>query len=273
MQHLQVHGRPLVAILLTVAMLAPTIGHASKEDAQACARGLGQSLDTASVVLEDELQILSWNIQKASNVGWAEDLSNFSGDIHLAFIQEASTQAPIAQTIPVPLYQAFAAGYTTDSEETGVLTLSTSSPSLHCNLTAWEPWLGTPKATSITEYPLRDRDERLLAINMHAVNFAMGLQGFQQQIHALEELLVEHQGPVIIAGDLNTWSAGRQQLVDTFMQRFALTAVDFAPDLRTTAFGRALDHIYIRGMKPHTAEVIPVSSSDHNPLRVSLQIL
>ena len=108
---------------------------------------------------------------------------------------------------------------------------------------------------------------------MHAVNFAMGLQGFQQQIHALEELLVEHQGPVIIAGDLNTWSAGRQQLVDTFMQRFALTAVDFAPDLRTTAFGRALDHIYIRGMKPHTAEVIPVSSSDHNPLRVSLQIL
>jgi len=273
MQHLQEHCRPLLAILLTVAMLAPTAGHTSQEEAQTCAQALGQNPGIADTLLDNELQVLSWNIQKASNEGWAEDLSNFSGGIQLAFIQEASLQAPIAQTIPMPLYQAFAAGYTTDSQSTGVLTLSTSSPSLHCNLTAWEPWLGTPKATSITEYPLRGREERLLAINMHAVNFAMGLDDFEQQVHALGELLNEHTGPVIIAGDLNTWSASRQGLVDTFMRRYDLIAVDFTPDLRTTAFGRALDHIYTRGMETRTAQVIPVSSSDHNPLLVRLQIL
>ena len=273
MQHLQAHCRPLLAILLTVAMLATTTGHTSQQEAQTCAQALGQNRDIAHDLLDDELQVLSWNIQKASNDGWAEDLSNFGGGIQLAFIQEASLQAPIAQTIPMPLYQAFAAGYTTDSQSTGVLTLSTSSPSLHCNLTAWEPWLGTPKATSITEYPLRGREERLLAINMHAVNFAMGLDDFEQQVHALGELLNEHTGPVIIAGDLNTWSAGRQGLVDRFMHRYDLIAVDFTPDLRTTAFGRALDHIYTRGMATRTAQVIPVSSSDHNPLLVRLQIL
>ena len=273
MQHLQDYCRPLLAILLAVTLLAPATGYTSKEEAASCAQALGKAPSIAEEVLGSELQVLSWNIQKASNPGWEDDLSTFAGDIHLAFIQEASLQAPIAQTIPVPLYQAFAAGYTTANLSTGVLTLSSSSPSLHCNLTAWEPWLGTPKATSITEYPLQDRDERLLAVNIHAVNFAMGLEGFKQQVHALGELLDQHDGPAIIAGDLNTWSASRQQLVDDFMLEHGMIPVDFTPDLRTTAFGRALDHIYVRGMEPQTAEVIPVSSSDHNPLLVRLQIL
>ena len=94
------------------------------------------------------------------------------------------------------------------------MTLSARSPSVHCNLTSWEPWLGTPKATSITEYPLQDREDRLLTINLHAVNFALGLEDFQAQLHALTDVLASHQGPVILAGDLNTWSehasAGRR---------------------------------------------------------------
>ena len=150
------------------------------------------------------------------------------------------------------------------------MTLSASSPSVHCNLTSWEPWLGTPKATSITEYPLQDRDERLLTINLHAVNFALGLDDFQAQFQALTDVLRRHQGPVILAGDLNTWSNDRQTLVDEFMREHGLGPVAFEPDLRTTIFGRALDHIYVRGMRAEFARVIPVTSSDHNPLRVRL---
>ena len=152
------------------------------------------------------------------------------------------------------------------------MTLSTSNPSLHCNLTAWEPWLGTPKATSITEYPLHDREDRLLTINLHAVNFSLGLENFQQQFSALTDLLSQHNGPIILAGDLNTWSGKRQSLVDQFMQQHGLGAIAFEPDLRTTTFGRALDHIYVRGMRATFAKVIPVSSSDHNPLRVRLSL-
>ena len=239
---------------------------------QPCATALGQVRTSEGGELANELEVLSWNIQKASNTGWAEDLASFGSDIDLAFIQEASVQAHIGQVIPADLYQAFAAGYTTQNMETGVMTLSTSNPSLHCNLTAWEPWLGTPKATSITEYPLQDRDDRLLTINLHAVNFTLGLENFQQQFGALAELLRLHKGPVILAGDLNTWSGKRQSLVDQFMQRHGLGPVAFEPDLRTTTFGRALDHIYVRGMHATLATVIPVSSSDHNPLRVRLTL-
>jgi endonuclease/exonuclease/phosphatase (EEP) superfamily protein YafD len=267
-----IFSRPLSRLLPLLLALAAAPAPASLE-AERCAAALGNELVSQGTPLQDSFKVLSWNIQKASNEGWREDLARFASDIHLAFIQEASVQAPIAQTIPLPVYQAFAAGYTTTSQETGVLTLSTGSPSLHCNLTALEPWLGTPKATSITEYPIRQRPERLLAINMHAVNFAMGLEDFRLQIHALSAVLASHHGPVIIAGDLNTWSEGRQTLVDDFMQTHGLLPVEFTPDLRTTAFGYALDHIYVRGLRAESAEVIPVASSDHNPLLVRLQIL
>ena len=92
-------------------------------------------------------------------------------------------------------------------------------------------------------------------------------------IQALRALLDRHEGPVIVAGDLNTWSGSRQALVDTFMQEHGLGSVTFEPDLRTTAFGRALDHIYVRGLRASDARVIPVSCSDHNPLRVRLGFL
>lgn len=237
-----------------------------------CAGGLGQATVSSDEALSGELEILSWNIQKASNEGWAEDLAEMTADIHLAFIQEASVQAQIPQALSTRLVQAFSAGYTTAEQETGVMTLSASTPSLHCNFTAWEPWLGTPKATSVTEYPLLGREDRLLTINLHAVNFAFGLENFRQQFQSLAGVLTQHHGPVILAGDLNTWSGKRQALVDTFLEKFGLGPVAFEPDLRTTTFGRALDHIYIRGLQAKSARVIPVSTSDHNPLRVRLAL-
>ena len=268
-------GRLFTALLgVVLALLIPATTASASAEAQRCASALGSALSGQEALLDTSVSVLSWNIQKASNTGWQDDLATLAGeDIHLAFIQEAAVQAAIAQSIPAPLYQAFAAGYTTEDVETGVLTLSASTPSLHCNLTAWEPWLGTPKATSITEHPIRGRDERLLAVNIHAVNFAVGLEEFRAQIHAIGAVLDNHRGPIIVAGDLNTWSDARQALVDEFMSEHGLLAVEFAPDLRTTAFGRALDHIYVRGLAPADARVVPVSSSDHNPLLVRLQIL
>jgi endonuclease/exonuclease/phosphatase (EEP) superfamily protein YafD len=261
--------------LLLGTLMAGFYLTATPVDAQAepCSTSLGQVVTRSEEELSGALEILSWNIQKAGNVGWADDLANFSSDINLAFIQEASVQAHIPQAIRDNMYQAFAAGYTTDSLQTGVMTVSSSSPSVHCNLTSWEPWLGTPKATSITEYPLQGREDRLLTINLHAVNFTLGLVNFQAQFEALTDVLTQHQGPVILAGDLNTWSGKRQALVDNFMRQHGLDAVAFEPDLRTTTFGNALDHIYVRGMHAESARVIQVSTSDHNALRVRLAFL
>jgi endonuclease/exonuclease/phosphatase (EEP) superfamily protein YafD len=256
-------------IMLMAAYLFAT---AARGQPQPCALPLGEGQVVEGQELAGQLEVLSWNIQKASNAGWAKDLAGLSEGIDLAFIQEAAREAHIPQSIPLDLYPSFAAGYTTATQETGVLTLSAGTPSIHCEFQAWEPWLGTPKATSVTKYPLQDREDRLLAINLHAINFDLGLETFVSQFEAIREVLATHEGPIIVAGDLNTWSYGRQSLVDDFMLEHGLASVSFDPDLRTRAFGRALDHIYVRGLKANEARVVPVTSSDHNPLRVRLDI-
>ena len=152
------------------------------------------------------------------------------------------------------------------------MTLGSAVPSLHCQFAAMEPWLGTPKAAVATEYGLEGRDERLLAINLHAVNFSFGVGSLEAQLTELTALLAAHRGPAIVAGDLNTWSDARQRLVDTLLGEHGLQPVAFAPDLRSRPFGRALDHVYLRGLRAEAAEVVPVDSSDHNPLRVRLAL-
>jgi endonuclease/exonuclease/phosphatase (EEP) superfamily protein YafD len=261
--------RLLLAVLTTSICVAVASTQAL---ASQCGNAFGQIQIGEGEPLRDQLEILSWNIQKASNTGWAEDLAGISTGVDLAFIQEAAIRAEIPKVLPGELHSVFARGYTTDSLETGVLTLSASSPSGECTLTALEPWLGTPKATSISEYPLLGREERLLAVNLHAVNFTFGVEDLRGQLEALSEVLGNHQGPIILAGDFNTWSDQRETLVVQFMRNHGLGPVAFEPDLRTTAFGHALDHIYVRGMRAESAEVFPVTSSDHNPLRVRLAV-
>jgi len=250
-----------------------SVGATAANRAETCSSALGQEARYEGRELAGELEVLSWNIQKASGNGWAHDLASFGAGVDLAFIQEAAVEAHIPRFLPADLYPNFAAGYTTAERSTGVMTLSNGTPSLHCRLTAREPWLGTPKATSITEYPLQGRADRLLAINLHAINFDLALDRFNAQFDALRDVLTHHQGPVILAGDLNTWSGDRQSLVDAFMREHDLRSVSFEPDLRTRAFGHALDHIYVRGLRADHARVIPVTSSDHNALRVRLGIL
>jgi endonuclease/exonuclease/phosphatase (EEP) superfamily protein YafD len=263
-----------VALALALTALGPTarIMAAQHPEALGCSAALGPSLEVQKAGFGRSFRLLIWNIQKAQNPGWDTDLRNIGSDRDLLLIQEASTQAMIAGVLPRVFYQAFAAGYTTKSQTTGVLTLSTVEPTLQCNLTAWEPWLGTPKATNITEYPLAGSRQRLLVINLHAVNFTVGLQDFIEQIEALTPLLNTHQGPLLVAGDFNTWSEARRSHLEQFMAQQRLSAVVFSPDHRTTFWNSPLDHLYLRGLRALEARVVPVDSSDHNPLLVTLQV-
>lgn len=218
------------------------------------------------------MQILIWNIEKAGNAGWDADLGTLGANSDLVLIQEASVQAMIAKALPQPLFQAFAAGYTNSTTETGVLTLSTVEPSLHCRLNAREPWLRTPKATNITEYPIESLDRRLLVINLHAVNFSFGLVDFKTQMKALEPLLSRHIGPLIVAGDFNTWSGKRFRSLRDFMAKHQLAPVTFEPDQRTRFWSRPVDHVYLRGLELVEASAIKVGSSDHNPLLITVEV-
>jgi endonuclease/exonuclease/phosphatase (EEP) superfamily protein YafD len=243
------------------------------EDSESCEKIEPRDSQVQPSTLGSELEIISWNIQKTSNPSWKNDLASLSDSANLVFIQEAVLEADYSASIPANRHREFAPGYRRGELQTGVMTFSENRPTVACDLSIREPWLRTPKATSISQYSLHEREENLLVINLHAVNFAFGIKSYNKQLAALDEYLEAHPGPVILAGDLNTWSEKRLNLVNDFMTSHGLTAVTFEPDNRSKVFGKALDHIYVRGLEAQFAETIKVNSSDHNPLRVRLRFL
>lgn len=256
--------------LLALLLIAPPLTASIEDDAQLCTQSLERPHGKATVGLAAPIEMLIWNIEKTQNTGWRSDLRKWGKNRQLLLIQEASKQAGIGTELPQTLHSAFADGYHTGETQTGVLSLSSVSPDLHCTLTAWEPWLRTPKATNITLYPIAGRPDSLLVINIHAVNFTVGLEGFEDQIQAIAPLLRGHQGPVIVAGDFNTWSTVRFSFVDSFMRKHLLESVSFKPDLRTEFWDSPLDHVYGRGVDIASARSVEVTTSDHNPLLVTL---
>ncbi len=243
------------------------------EDSESCKKIESMDNHVPTSALGNELEIISWNIQKASSPSWQNDLASLTDSANLVFIQEAVLEADYSESIPVDTHREFAPGYRRGELQTGVMTVSKTNPTVTCDLSINEPWLRTPKATSISQYSLLEHDDNLLVINLHAVNFAFGIKSYNEQLTALDEYLEAHPGPVILAGDLNTWSKRRLNLVNDYMAKHGLTAVTFEPDYRSKVFGKALDHIYVRGMEAQFAETIRVDSSDHNPLRVRLRLL
>ena len=223
--------------------------------------------------LATSFSMLNWNVEKARHPGLVSEFAAYAERSHLIFLQEAVPLKKTETVMAQSLYEAFARGYVQDEIDTGVLTLARTPHLVHCHLLATEPWLRTPKATSVTLYPLARSDASLLTVNLHAVNFSFGVKEYRSQLQAAAELIRAHEGPVIFGGDLNTWSDRRQATLDALTDELGLTAVPFSPDHRTSRFGRPLDHLYVRGLTWQSSKTVQVVTSDHNPLIVTLQRL
>ena len=215
------------------------------------------------------LRFMSWNVQKGQQSNWQQDLVLYGQDKDLILFQEAG-ESMVAMEAVQQHHWFFAPGYQAGKEVTGVATLSKVKPIGHCALTAYEPWLGTPKATNITRYALLGSDQSLLVVNMHMVNFVWSNKAFEQQLHSVVRLLHRHHGPVIVSGDFNTWRGSRTEILQNTMAQSGLVPVLFAVDHRSRFFGYPVDHIYVTGFKAESAKAFEVHTSDHNPLVVDL---
>jgi endonuclease/exonuclease/phosphatase (EEP) superfamily protein YafD len=215
--------------------------------------------------------LVSWNIEKGNNPEWLEDLQTQQTSPDLMLLQEAYIPSPFKRLVGPVTYENFSEGYLAGRLQTGVLSVSSVKPQLHCALTAYEPWLTTPKATTITRYGLTGSEQPLLVINAHMVNFEWGVEGFIQQWQEIEQVLEQHNGPLIVAGDFNTWSVERVGVLETVKRRHNLTSVAFYPDFRTAFFGLPLDHVLLRNLNATKAKVLVSTKSDHNSLWVELK--
>jgi endonuclease/exonuclease/phosphatase (EEP) superfamily protein YafD len=269
--------------IIAVALLSVWVsnGHAaekwprtiSSEGSGACAQAL--SLGRQQVRkdgLRTPFSLLNWNVEKAQHPSLVAEFEALAKRSDLIFLQEAVPLKKTDALIEQSLYEAFVPGYVQNEIATGVLTLARIPHLVHCHLLATEPWLRTPKATSVTLYPMAERNASLLTVNLHAVNFSFGVKAYRAQLEAAAELIRGHKGPVIFGGDLNTWSGRRQSTLDALTADLELTPIVFSPDHRTTRFGRPLDHLYVRGLARQSSETLQVVTSDHNPLITTLAL-
>jgi endonuclease/exonuclease/phosphatase (EEP) superfamily protein YafD len=214
-----------------------------------------------------QFRVLTWNVHKGDAVGWLTDLAWFGGDHDLMLMQEARLSESLRRVLRErDLHWTLGGAFRFRGLDTGVLTAARARADLACMLRAMEPLTRVPKAVVVTRHPFAGSSTSLLVANVHAVNFTLGTSELSAQLEAVATILARHRGPVILAGDFNTWSAARRGVVDALVLRLGLEAVSVAPDERSRFLGRPVDQIYFRGLVASSAMAIRVRSSDHNPV-------
>ena len=241
----------------------------------------------SNAILAPNITLVTWNAGKGWNAKFTKNLlilvKQHNPDI--VFLQE--THIELLQNEQMAGYFANAWRFPWLGGETmGVVTLSKLAPIRVQPVPSKykEFFITSPRVSLITEY-LLPGNERLLAVNIHLLNFERwGTMRFQSQLDELKTIMASHNGPIILAGDFNTWNQKRLNRVQKFAEDLRLKEVTDFPPGRTTgnigasvfnwAFGidkdLPLDRVYYRGLKAHSPRLLPYASSDHKPLLVEL---
>lgn len=281
--------RPGYFIILIAAQLLagcihipilPQLNHSSeitsKQPSTHCTPdiSLPQEYKTIETGLSPErISVLSWNMYKQSRENWADDFNRLSSNQDLLILQEAYLDNKLDSALSKSLYDwTMTTAFLYGDKANGVLTASRNRPDRHCALYTKEPLIQTPKSILVSTYLLAGTNQYLLVANVHGINFTLGLKTYRQQFDALEKILQNHQGPLILAGDFNSWRESRQDILNKLSDNLSLRRVSYESHPRITVFGNPIDHIYYRGLEIFKASSPSVTSSDHNPLLVTFKL-
>jgi endonuclease/exonuclease/phosphatase (EEP) superfamily protein YafD len=221
----------------------------------------------------DGFSLVSWNIHKGDETGWLNDLEHITRDIDLLLLQEAYLDQNLQSLLgDWSNHWVMGPAFSLQGVHAGVLTAARINNVAACSSLVSEPLFGIPKAVLINYYPIAGQAQSMLVANVHGVNFTLGTQHLAQQLDFIAEAITNHPGPVIVAGDFNTWNQARVQLLRTVTASLDLQAVAFDDHQRSKHFGQAVDHIYYRGLKLVDSQVLAVHSSDHLPLRAQFEL-
>ncbi len=218
---------------------------------------------SSSIEVSKPLSIAVWNIYKQQLGGWEDELLALSKTSSLILLQEAQSSQDLQHYISARQWhsnQAFA--FSVNDEVAGVMTLSELVPQKVCAYTKVEPYLRLPKSALYSEFPLSN-GQTLSVINIHSINFTFGIEEYREQLNALVEAVIKLDGPVIVAGDFNTWSEMRLKTVKAELNRIGLKEAVFNTDARLKVFSLPLDHIFYRDLELNEASSRSTSTSDH----------
>ena len=221
----------------------------------------------------NNLRVLSWNIHKATNAGLYPDLARLAAQHDLLLLQEAVLTDPLRALLEREGFSwEMADAFGLHGVTRGVMVAARVPPVDGRELRAVEPLFPLPKSAIVTHFPLAGRPQPLAVVDLHAINFTVGVAEFRAQLDAVARELQTHEEPLIFAGDFNTWNERRQDELRAVMNRLGLVEVELRADARRRAFRHHLDHLFIRGLSVADAWSPKLNSSDHNPLLVRLSV-
>lgn len=213
------------------------------------------------------LRVMCWNIHKACDANLPGDFARLAAKNDLILLQEAVLKTPMREALEREGFSwQMADAFSFRGQCRGVLVAARTAPVGGRALLTCEPLFPLPKSAIVTRYRLAGRHQQLAVANLHGINFSLGLGRFRQQLDAVAAELKDHDGPMILGGDFNTWSLRRSAVLAEMTKQLGLTAVEPANDERRRAFGQHLDYLFVRGFSVENADAPGVKSSDHSPI-------
>ena len=223
-------------------------------------------------ITQKTFRLLVWNLHKGQDAGWQQALNRLAQGRDILLLQEVlNTQGLAAQyslRFPTALY---ASAFAYLQQQSGVEILSQFAPHFYCAGAKSEPWIRIPKVGAAMSVPLA-HGQALLLVNVHLINFEINPTSYEEQLRTLMQLISQHQGPLVLSGDFNSWNGYRAQIIRKVINEFDLEEVSFAQDHRLRFLGNPLDHIFVRGLNVLNATTEPTESSDHAPLLLEVEL-
>lgn len=114
--------------------------------------------------------------------------------------------------------------------------------------------------------------EKLLLLNVHAITFVPSEHLFHQ-LEQLKNVIDSHQGPVIFAGDFNTWDEKKTKYLLRIVKQTKLQSINYTPDIRRKFKDYPLDYVFYRGLRLKSGQVLQMGhASDHNPIEATFEV-
>lgn len=235
-----------------------------------------QQLGSApDIHLKPVIRCLVWNIYKAKHRHWQRDFMRLVSGCNLVLLQESIIDAPtdgvFIEDTPHEWIMARSYRQPLTGVATGVKTGCTavSKQSAFYFSPHTEPLLNTQKLLLVTRYALADEVAELLVLNMHSINF-VSTRKYVEQLDQITLALGEHKGPVILAGDFNTWNPARLGHFLAICETADMTEARMQRTGRLAQLNQHLDHVFYRGLTLRSIESLAqVQSSDHAPISVT----
>jgi endonuclease/exonuclease/phosphatase (EEP) superfamily protein YafD len=131
-----------------------------------------------------------------------------------------------------------------------------------------EPFFKTPKVALVKFFHLEGAQHPLMVINIHATLVRLKSAAVEEMQHLLSHLPA-HEGPVLLAGDFNTFTPGYLKAVSSVLNKIGLKYVDIPNDPRPKT--QALDQVFCRGLVVKNLRIdTDVKNSDHFPIVMTL---